>query len=337
MLSLIAYSIYLKLSEEFNFFYRPNSHYLLYSTEEPPHKIYFANEEVPLQDKQVAEKFSRELQIQTYWNSSKILLLKRAQHWLPQIAPILKQYKIPEDFKYLAVVESMLMDVESPKGAAGFWQILSSTGAALDLEINDEVDERYHPIKATHAACKYFIQSYRMFGNWTSVAASYNAGIGAISKAQRKQQEESFYKLKLNSQTAGYIFRAVALKQLIENPKVYGYKSRYNDNPYQVSLKRVKVTESIPDLTAFAAKHDVTIETLKKHNAWLLKNTLTIKDPEKTYTLLIPRQPDLVATTGQGASDGLSPIDSLAIAKKDTVSTKIKSSSQHLQLPPRSF
>jgi hypothetical protein len=261
--------------------------------EDPPEKIYFAGEEVPLSDKTVAKKFERELQVQTYWNSSKVSLIKRARHWLPQIEPILKKHGIPKDFKYLAVVESMLNNVESPKSAAGFWQIMASTGREYGLEINEEVDERYHPIKATHVACQYFKDSHQIFGNWTSVAASYNIGMGGLSKALRRQNETSYYKLSLNSQTADYIFRIVAIKQLLEHPKEFGFNVPRR-NPYGVPLKKVVVKESIPDLSAFAQEHGVTLEILQEYNAWILKNTLTIKDPEKTYTLLIPRNPELL-------------------------------------------
>jgi hypothetical protein len=189
------YGIYSRLSEEYNFLYEYDSRYQVYSVEDPPEKMYFASEEVPLSDKSVAKKFERELQVQTYWNSSKISLIKRARHWLPQIEPILKQHGIPKDLKYLAVVESMLNNVESPKSAAGFWQIMASTGQEYGLEINDEVDERYHPIKATQVACQYFKDAYKIFGNWTSVAASYNIGMGGLSQAQRRQNETSYYKL----------------------------------------------------------------------------------------------------------------------------------------------
>jgi hypothetical protein len=188
----------------------------------------------------------------------------------------------------------MLNNVESPKSAAGFWQIMASTGQEYGLEINEEVDERYHPIKATHVACQYFKDSHKIFGNWTSVAASYNIGMGGLSKALRSQNKTSYYKLNLNSQTADYIFRIVAIKQLLEHPKEFGFNVPRR-NIYGIPLKKVVVRESIPDLSLFAEEHGITLEILKEYNAWLLKNTLTIKDPEKTYTLLIPKHPELLA------------------------------------------
>lgn len=318
LLSLVIYTIYNRLSEEFNYRYEHGSRYQFYSVEDPPERIYFAGEEMPLENEAVAKKFERELQIQTYWNASRLLLFKRAKYWLPQIEPILKQYGIPKDFKYMAVVESMLTNVESPRRAAGFWQIMAGTGESYGLEINDEVDERYHPIKATHVACKYLKESYERFGNWTSVAASYNAGMSAISKALRRQNQDSYYDLRLNKQTADYVFRIVALKQLLEHPREYGYKLTGN-NPYKIALKKVKVTESIPDLEAFAASHGITLETLKQHNAWLLKNTLTIKSPEQSYVLLIPKQREILIADEQKASTELAATDTLQKIKPDSI------------------
>lgn len=318
IISLITYGIYSRLSEEYDFFYEYDSRYQVYSVEDPPEKIYFAGEEMPLDDKVVAKKFEKELQVQTFWNYSKISLIKRARHWLPQLEPILKQHGIPKDFKYLAVVESMLNNVESPKSAAGFWQIMASTGAEYGLEINEEVDERYHPIKATHVACQYFKDSYKKFGNWTSVAASYNIGMSGLSKALRNQNETSYYKLNLNSQTADYIFRIVAIKQLLEHPKEFGYNvPRYN--PYAIPMKRIPVKESIPDLAVFAEEHGISLEILREHNAWLLKNSLTIKDPEKTYTLLVPRNPEmLVKKETKNASPQQAQTDSIKISVTDS-------------------
>lgn len=316
LLAFVLYGIRERLSEKFDYRYQHDSRYQVYNVDDPPARIHFAGEDMPLDDEYVRKKFERELRVQTYWNYSRVALIKRARHWLPQMEPILKQHGIPEDFKYLSVIESMLMNVQSPVSAAGFWQIMANTGRNYGLEINDEVDERYHPIKATHVACRYFKDSYKMFGNWTSVAASYNSGIWGLSAAYRRQGQDSFYKLRLNPQTATYVFRAVAVKQLLEHPKEYGYKLTGN-NPYAVRLKKVPVTESISDLPAFAAQHGIALSTLKQHNPWLMSTRLTIKEPGKTYTLLIPRKPEMiVAATPQGAS---TPIDSLSTVAVDTL------------------
>jgi hypothetical protein len=249
--------------------------------------LFFAGEEIPLQDRQVARKLQKEMKVNTLYNNSQALMLDRASYWLPQFDPILKQYGIPRDFRYLAVVESMLTNVESPKGAAGYWQMLPNTGQTFGLEINEEVDERYHPIKATHAACKYLKQAHRTFGNWTNVAASYNAGVGGVLQAMKRQQKDSFYKLHLNSETSRYLFKISAFKQLIEHPREFGYRKAMKRS-FNKPVKKVKVTETIEDLSAFAGKYGVTLSQLRQYNPWLLRNSLSIKEPGKSYVLDIP-------------------------------------------------
>ncbi len=295
MIGLIGYGIYTRLGTAFSFRYEHDDRYQVYNPDKPPKQVHFAGETVPLENKTVAGYFSQELRLNTRRNASWIPVIERARHWLPKMAPILRQYKIPEDFKYLSVVESMLRNVESTKGAGGFWQMIPLTAREYGLEVNEEVDERYHPIKATVAACKYFREAYRWFGDWTSVAASYNAGMYALDRAYRKQGGESFYGLKLNKQTTIYVFRVLAVRQLLEHPGAYGYKVSRHDPLYE-PLKTVKVQETVPDLAAFAAEHGVSYETLRRHNPWLLQNTLTIKEEGKTYALLIPRKKEQLAS-----------------------------------------
>jgi hypothetical protein len=296
LVGLIGYGIYTRVGMEFSFRYEHDDRYQVYNPDKPPKLVHFAGEAVPLENKAVADLFSQELRLNTRHNVSWIPVIERGRHWLPKIAPILRQYKIPEDFKYLAVVESMLLNVQSSKGAGGFWQMIPLTAREYGLEVNEEVDERYHPIKATLAACKYFQEAYRWFGDWTSVAASYNAGMYALDRAYRKQGEASFYGLKLNKQTTIYVFRVLAVRQLLEHPKAYGYKVSRHDPLYE-PLKTVKVEASIPDLTAFAAEHGISFATLRRHNPWLLQNTLTLKEEGKTYALLIPRKKEILATS----------------------------------------
>jgi hypothetical protein len=212
------------------------------------------------------------------------------------LPPSCEQHQIPEDFKYLAVVESMLLNVQSNEGRRRLLADDPADGPGVRPGGNEEVDERYHPIKATVAACKYFREAYRWFGDWTSVAASYNAGMYALDRAYRKQGEDSFYGLKLNKQTTIYVFRVLAVRQLLEHPKAYGYKVSRHDPLYE-PLKTVKVEASISDLAAFAAEHGISYATLRRHNPWLLQNTLTLKEEGETYSLLIPRKKEILATS----------------------------------------
>ncbi len=303
---LVAYGIYTKLSEEFNFSFTFNSGPQFYSAENPPDQIYFAGETVPLEDKTVSRRFAKELKSQTYWHPARAVMLDRAYYWLPKISTILKQYKVPDDVKYLAVVESGLQNVDSHKQAGGFWQFTPVTARNYGLVINDEVDERYHPILATHAACKYLRRAHTLFGGWTNATASYNVGINGMTRAMLNQRKSSFYQLQLNKQTTDYIFRILAVKQLVEHPKEYGYKvNTYSTLNSAITL--VKVSRTIPDLTAFAQRYGITYQTLRMYNPWIKRNTLTIKG--KTYQLIIPRK---------GASKRLS-----GLARPDASSTAL--------------
>ncbi len=107
-----------------------------------PDHLDFAGEGVPLDNFEVKERMDREFIVNTYYHSYVILAIKRANRYFPVIEPILKKYGIPEDFKYVSVIESGLSNVISPAGAVGFWQFLEGTGLKYGLEINDEVDLR---------------------------------------------------------------------------------------------------------------------------------------------------------------------------------------------------
>lgn len=255
-----------------------------------PKRLSFAGEEVPLHDIEVRERLDRELHVNTYWHSSTIFNMKRAARWLPRIEEVLRENGIPEDFKYLAVIESGLMNVRSPKDAVGYWQILEATGKELGLEINDEVDERYDPIKSTVAACKYIKKAYERFGSYTSAAASYNIGMRGLHRRMVEQKAGNYYDLLLNEETSRYIFRILAIKEIMENPARYGYiisdKHLYKEEP----VKYITVEKTIPDLAAFAIENDINYKILKRYNPWLRKNTLTIKRPGKFYEIEIPKE-----------------------------------------------
>jgi membrane-bound lytic murein transglycosylase D len=252
-----------------------------------PASMSFAEESVPLNIPDVHERLDKELQINTYMHSNTIFLIKRANRWLPQMEKILKANDIPDDFKYLPLIESNLLNVISPKDAVGYWQILKTSGKELGLEITDEVDERYDPLKATAAACKYLKQSYKKFGNWTLVAASYNRGMGGVERALEDQREKSYYDLFLNDETSRYVFRILAIKEIIKNPVKYGFKINpkhvYNEEP----LRYIEVNETIKDIVSFAKQHGINYKLIKRHNPWLRDDKLTVKKG-KHYKIAIP-------------------------------------------------
>ncbi len=247
----------------------------------------FANEQVPLQIIDVKEKLDRELIVNTYWHSQTILFHKRAARWFPIIEPILKENGIPEDFKYLAVIESGLDNVVSPSGARGFWQFMEKTGKGYNLEINTHVDERYHVEKSTVAACKYLKEAYDKFGNWTLAAASYNMGKSGLARRLNEQRAASYYDLLLNIETGRYVYRIIAAKYILSNSEQYGFHlekaSLYQ--PYQTTI--IEVDSAINDLVEFSIQQGINYKTLKLLNPWMRKPQLPNPNG-KVYNIKIP-------------------------------------------------
>ena len=252
--------------------------------------IYFAGEKVPLEMFNIRERYERELLSNTYFHSNTMVLLKRSKRWFPVIEPILKEYGVPDDFKYLCVIESYLSNVVSPAGAAGFWQFMKSTAQEYDLEISKEVDMRYNVELETEAACKYFLKAYERFGSWTLVAAAYNAGSARVAKFMKEQGATSYYDLLMAEETERYVFRILAIKTIFEYPEKYGiYVS--NELSYQpYKYYTVKVDKDVKNWAEFAKEHDITYKLLKVFNPWLRSNSLKVKNG-KVYEIKIPKKP----------------------------------------------
>ncbi len=252
-----------------------------------PTSIEFSGEKTPLQITDVNERFQRELLVNSYLQSSTLLIMKRANRFFPIIEPILKENNIPDDFKYLCVIESSLTNATSPAGARGFWQFMPETAKEKGMEINESVDERYHLIKATNAACKYLQFAKDKFGNWTSAAASYNAGMAGISKNLELQKVDSYYDLLLTDETQRYVFRILALKEIMQNPKLYGFNLEKNELYESIPTKIVEVDSTINDLATFAKTQGINYKILKLHNPWLRDKKL-LNVSKKKYEIEIP-------------------------------------------------
>ena len=252
-----------------------------------PAKIDFAGEKAPLNISDVHERLDRELLVNANLDATTVLIIKRANRAFPVIEPILKKYGIPDDFKYLAVIESGLVNVVSPAGARGVWQFMPDTGKERGLEINDVVDERYHLAKSTEAACKYLQSAYTKFGSWTLAAASYNGGFGGVNKQITFQGVTNYYDLLLTDETARYVFRILALKEIMQHPVSYNFTVLPTELYPVIPVKTVDVTASIPDLAVFAKEQGINYKVLKIHNPWLRDRKLTVADGKK-YTVEIP-------------------------------------------------
>ncbi|MGX1023912.1 lytic transglycosylase domain-containing protein [Psychroflexus sp. MBR-150] len=254
-----------------------------------PKSLNFAGEPVPLDQPDIYERMDRELLVNTYWQSNGILMIKRAKKYFPLIEPILKANGVPDDFKYLAVAESGLTDVVSPVGATGFWQILKSTGVEYGLEINSNVDERYHIEKATQVACEYLKDAKEKFGTWTLAAASYNAGMSGISNQMERQKAKGYYNLLLNEETERYVFRILAIKEILSHPKKYSFNIDENHLYKQIKTKTIEVDTAISDIPDFAKQFGLNYKQFKIHNPWLRDNYL-VNNSGKVYQIKIPKK-----------------------------------------------
>jgi membrane-bound lytic murein transglycosylase D len=254
-----------------------------------PKSLDFAGEAVPLDQPDIRERVDREFLVNTYWQSNGILLIKRAQKYFPIIEPILAENGVPDDFKYLAVIESGLQNVSSPAGARGFWQIMTGTGRELGLEVNDNVDERYHIEMATKAACDYLKESKSKFGTWTLAGAAYNAGNGGINKQLEAQGVERYYDLLLGEETGRYVFRILAIKEILKNPKNFGFNVNPSHGYEVIPIKNVMVDYEVDDLSAFAKANNINYKILKIHNPWLREPSLNNKS-KKEYAIAIPEK-----------------------------------------------
>lgn len=252
-----------------------------------PDNMTFAGEAVPLENPDIRERFDRELLVNTYWQSNGLLLFKKANKYFPIIEPLLEKHGLPDDFKYLAVAESALENNRSPAGAAGFWHFLKSTGREYGLEINDYVDERYNLELATKVAADYLKNSKKKFGTWTLAAAAYNAGNGGISKQMKRQKESDYYDLLLNNETSRYVFRILALKEILSHPKKYGFNFREKDLYTPVPTYQVKVDTAVTDFADFAKSFGINYKILKIHNPWL-RDTYLKNASRKEYFIQIP-------------------------------------------------
>lgn len=252
-----------------------------------PENATFAGEKVPMNLYYVREALDREIMATTFMHSTTIMMFKRACRWFPVIEPILARNGIPDDFKFLAVAESNLLNVVSPAKAEGYWQFLESTGKQYGLEINDNVDERYHMEKATEAACGYFRAAYSKFGQWSLVAAAYNRGSDGLERAIQNQQVNNYFDLYLNDETSRYVYRIIALKELYNQPVQYGFYLRESDFYKPIRTRVIQVDSSIASLPVFAKSHSINYRILRELNPWIRNYSLPNKSG-KTYTFKIP-------------------------------------------------
>jgi len=248
----------------------------------------FADELIP-NTFDARERLDRELSVNAYWHSSTMLNMKNASRYFPLMDRILAENGVPTDFKYLAVAESNLRNVVSSASAKGFWQFRKLAAKEFGLEVNDEVDERYHVEKATEAAAKYLKQLHRRFGNWIDAAASYNIGPTRYKQLQKAQGETNYFNMHLTDETSRYVFRLVAIKEIMTNPDVYGFYLEHGDKYHDLpEFITVKIDKSVPSWPEFLKQYGVGYREFKLYNPWLIDTKLTVIN--NTYYVKIPKK-----------------------------------------------
>ena len=241
-----------------------------------PAAVDFCGEDVPLDKFEIKERLDRELLVNTFWQSNATLIIKRSKRHFKVIEPILKRYGVPDDFKYLAVAESGLLNAVSSAGAKGVWQFMSTSAKGYNLKVTSEVDERYHLEKSTEAACQYLLEAKAKFGSWTVAAAAYNRGTNGIRRDLNKQLISDYYDMHLNSETARYVFRILAFKTIMQNPKLYGYHIEDKDYYGSIPVINISVDTTIENISEYANQIGTNYHVLKSLNPWILGNKLTV-------------------------------------------------------------
>ena len=271
------------------FVYEPPVHQTPQQVYAPPIPDYvvFAGDTINLCRYDLRERFDREILAFSYMHSTTFLLIKRARIYFPVIDPLLDADTVPDDFKYLCVIESNLMNVTSPAKAQGYWQFIKATGKKYGLEISEEIDMRNSLEASTEAACKFLKALYNQFGSWTLAAAAYNCGENGLQRQLNLQEVDNYYDLRLNSETARYVYRIMAMKLIMQNPQDYGFHLRYKDMYPQLPYRTAELKGQNVDLYQFAKEHNTTYKMLREMNPWIITNKLTNK-ANKTYTVRLP-------------------------------------------------
>lgn len=272
-----------------SFSYSANNTTEQYTLPPLPEKIDFCNEEVPIWNFDVKERLEKELLVNKFFHSQTFQVLRKTKRFLPVIEPILKKYNIPDDLKYISVIESNLENLVSYRGATGFWQLMPDAAKELGMEINDEIDERYHIEKSTEAACKYLLKAYQKFNNWTMAAASYNIGLTGISNLMEKQKTKNYYNIVMGEETSRYIFRILAIREIIKNPETFGFILNESDYLQAIPTYEVEINTSVDHWADYAISKKINYKILKIFNPWLRDIKLQNKQ-QKKYLIKIPQE-----------------------------------------------
>jgi membrane-bound lytic murein transglycosylase D len=281
-----VFAIWVKKPQE-NAFVYSNNNFSVFGLNIPS-SLNFCGEKIPSNNIEIKENLEKEFFSNSYWKSNSVVLFNKAQRWFPYIEPILKQEGVPDDFKYVAVIESHLSNIVSPAGAAGFWQMVPVSAKNYKLEVTEYIDERYHVEKSTRAACKLFKAAHDVFNNWTLAAAAYNLGIGGIQAKLKQQNTDNYYDLMLNKETGSFVYRILAYKTLFSSPSHFGIKKRKWTYVPKIPVKIFRVDTSVSDIASIANYANCTKSLIKFFNPWILQNS--IPNPNgNVYEIVVPK------------------------------------------------
>jgi hypothetical protein len=254
-----------------------------------PEKVIFAGEEVPVWIPEVKERLENELVINSHWHSNTIMMMKMAPRWFPMFEKVFKDMGVPDDFKYVSLIESRLKNEDSPAGAAGFWHIMPATAKDYGLYMDEEVDERYDPELATEVAAKFFLEAKERFGSWVNAAACYNRGMAGYARAIKHQQVSNYYDLKMNPETARYVFRIIAVKMIMENPERYGFYLSEKDLYKPLDTYEVTIDSTVSDWADFAKENGTIYKYVRLYNPWIQEKYLNNKK-RRSYQVKLPKK-----------------------------------------------
>lgn len=252
-----------------------------------PEELTYCGERVDLNASDIKERFEKELYIYANLNYQIMLYLKRAPRIFPYIEEQLRENGMPDDLKYLAVVESDLIPVLiSARGARGMWQFMPETAKEYGMRVTSEVDERMHLDKSTTAAFAFLRRAKERTGSWAMASAAYNMGLTRALTHMKEQYTDDYFRMHMNQESARYVFKILAVKTILENPQAYGYQLEDSEAYKHDEVKRVKVTTAISDLPKWAIEQGTTYYDLRRVNPWIVGRSL----PAGTYDIDIPQE-----------------------------------------------
>lgn len=258
----------------------------LYNLDALPDYLMLCDKKIPISREDVRERLEREL-FQMLENKGLLtIIVKRYYKYLPMINEELHKMSLPSDLVFLAVTESYLNPRSvSSASAAGMWQFIKETGKKEGLYINDSIDERFNMKKSTRAALTHLKRLNGIFNDWLLAMAAYNAGAGRLREAIENQNSKDFLDLYLPDETERYVFRVMAMKEIISNKERYGVSINDKELYRPVMLAEITLeTEKEFHSNVLAKAMEISYRTFRTYNLHIRRYRL----PKGAYRINVP-------------------------------------------------